>query len=98
MKTKKMLFLLVVSLIFSCTDNDRKDDENHKIQTVTEERGSIDEELIFEEKLEIIVEQKGANLPTKSETNEALKTIYESKSNANNQIILEELETIVEQN
>ena len=94
MKTKKMLFVLFVALVFSCTEKGK----NHKIQTVTEQRGPIDEEMIFEEKLEIIVEQKGANLTTKSETNEALETIYESKSNANDEIILEELETIVEQN
>lgn len=52
MKTKKMLFVLFVALVFSCTEKGK----NHKIQTVTEERSTLDEELIFEKKLEIIVE------------------------------------------
>lgn len=98
MKTQKMLFLLILSLIFSCTENENKDEKKLEIQTVIEEKDSLDEELIFEEELELVIEQKGANLPTKSETTEALETIYESKSNANDEIILEEqIETIVEQ-
>ena len=99
MKTKEMLFVLFVALIFSCAENDNKNTKNLEIQTVIEEKKSLEEEMIFEEKLEVIVEQKEENIPTKSDATEVLEMVYEEQGNQHDEsIIEEEIETVVEKN
>ena len=99
MKTTKMLFVLVLSLIFSCAENENRDEKNLEVQTVIEEKSSLDEEMIFEEKIEVIVEQKEENIPTNSDAIELLEKVYEEQGNQHDEIITEEeIETIFEKN